>query len=150
MKDFKNNYVENGHKHKGENLSMIRSQIRVHEFADLHEYFYKDHKHLASMLESEVCPCVVLVNGSNNKLMGVKQKFGSRHKFVTIVNDSERWIDKDGYLLEVQDMILRKKQDMFLSVFNEKVFDSFNDFQYYYLSNKADVDRKFNIYFRTK
>jgi len=37
-----------------------------------------------------------------------------------------------------------------LNVFNEKVFDRFNDFQYYYLSNKADVDRKFNIYFRTK
>jgi len=45
---------------------------------------------------------------------------------------------------------LRKKQDLFLNVFNEKVFDRFNDFQYYYLSNKADVDRKFNIYFRTK
>ncbi len=93
---------------------------------------------------------MVLINGSNNKLMGVKHKFGGRHKFVTIVNDSERWIDKDGYLLEVQDYVLRKKQDLFLYIFSEKVFDSFNDFQYYYLSNKADVDRKFNIFFRTK
>lgn len=50
MKDFKNNYIEAGYKHKGENLSMIRSQIRIHEFADLHEYFYKDHKHLTQIL----------------------------------------------------------------------------------------------------
>jgi len=87
MKDFKNNYIETGHKHKGD-LSNVKSTIRIHEFADLHEYFYKDHKHLNSILDSEPCPCVVLINGSNNKLLGIKQKFGSRHKFVTIVNDS--------------------------------------------------------------
>ena len=118
MKDFKNNYIQNGHKHKGENLSLIRSQIRAHEFADLHEYFYKDHKHLASILDSESSPCVVLINGSNNKLMSIKLKFGSKHKFVTIVDDSERWIDKDGYLLQVHNYILRKKQDLFLNVFS--------------------------------
>ncbi len=93
---------------------------------------------------------MVLINGSNNKLLGVKHKFGMKHKFVSVVDDSERWIDKDGYLLEVQDFVLRKKQDLFLTLFSEKVFDSFNDFQYYYLSNKADVDRRFNIFFRTK
>lgn len=51
MKDYKNNYIEAGHKHKGDGgLSMIKSQIRAHQFADLHEYFYKDHKHLTTIL----------------------------------------------------------------------------------------------------
>jgi hypothetical protein len=89
MKDYKNNFVETGHKHKNENnMSMIKSTIRVHEFSELPEYFYKDHKHLASMLEAENCPCVVLVNGSNNRMIGVRNKFGMRHKFVSIVDDN--------------------------------------------------------------
>jgi hypothetical protein len=30
MKDFKNNYIQNGYKHKNDNISVIKSQIRVH------------------------------------------------------------------------------------------------------------------------
>lgn len=45
---------------------------------------------------------------------------------------------------------LVRKQDMFTNMFNTRVFDEFNDMQYYYLSNKAHVDHTRNIQFRTK
>jgi hypothetical protein len=51
-------------------------------------------------------------------MLAVRMKFDSKHKFVSIVDDSERWIDRNGYLLEVQEYVLRKKQDLFLSIFN--------------------------------
>jgi hypothetical protein len=49
-----------------------------------------------------------------------------------------------------EDDRLKRKQDIFTSMFNYKVFDTYNDMKYYYLSNKANIDKNRNIYFRTK
>ena len=35
-------------------------------------------------------------------------------------------------------------------MFNKYVFDEWNDMRYFYLSNKANLDKSRNIYFRTK
>ena len=35
-------------------------------------------------------------------------------------------------------------------MFNKYVFDSWNDMRYFYLSNKANLDKARNIFFRTK
>lgn len=35
-------------------------------------------------------------------------------------------------------------------MFNKDVFDAFNDMRYFYLSNKANIDKKRNILFRNK
>jgi hypothetical protein len=50
----------------------------------------------------------------------------------------------------VTDDRLIRKQDMFTNMFNNQVFDEFNDMQYYYLSNKAHMDQSRKIYFRNK
>lgn len=73
-----------------------------------------------------------------------------RHKWVGLTDNSERWINPEGELPEVTDDRLLRKQDMFTNMFNNRVFDEFNDMQYYYLSNKAHVDHGRNIYFRNK
>jgi len=92
----------------------------------------------------------VLINGSDNKMMPIIPKFRGKHIFKVLINDFERWIEIDGSLPDVGEVKLRRKQDLFVSLFNESVFDSYNDMQYYYLSNKANIDHKRNIYFRTK
>ena len=66
------------------------------------------------------------------------------------MDNSERWIDFDGILLEVEDERLRRKQDVFANMFNKYVFDSWNDMRYFYLSNKANLDKARNIFFRTR
>jgi len=82
-------------------------------------------------------------------MMPLMKRF-DRHVWQGLFNNDERWIDHEGVLLEVEDEMLRRKQDMFALMFNKDVFDSWNDMQYYYLSNKANIDRARNILFRTK
>ena len=79
----------------------------------------------------------------------MKNKY-NRHRWIPITDNSERWIDFDGILLEVEDVRLRRKQDVFANMFNKDVFDAWNDMKYFYLSNKANLDKARNIYFRTK
>ena len=52
--------------------------------------------------------------------------------------------------MDVVDVRLRRKQDVFATMFNKDVFDAYNDMKYFYLSNKATMDKARNIYFRTK
>lgn len=52
--------------------------------------------------------------------------------------------------MDVHDERLKRKQDLFANMFNKEVFDAFNDMRYFYLSNKANLDKTRNIYFRTK
>jgi hypothetical protein len=52
--------------------------------------------------------------------------------------------------MDVNDYRLKRKQDIFANMFNKDVFDAFNDMRYFYLSNKANLDKKRNIHFRTK
>jgi hypothetical protein len=73
-----------------------------------------------------------------------------RHKWVGLSDSSDRWINPEGELPDVTDDRLVRKQDMFTNMFNTRVFDEFNDMQYYYLSNKAHVDHTRNIQFRNK
>jgi hypothetical protein len=104
---------------------------------------------LAKQLEKQEAPSVVLYNSSNLKLSPIRMKY-VRHKWIGITDNDERWIDSEGILPEVTDEKLKRKQDMFTNMFNSRVFDEFNDMQYYYLSNKANVDHNRNIFFRTK
>ena len=73
------------------------------------------------------------------------------HIFEEVEDHKERWILLDGHLPVIEhDERLERKQVILTSIFNKQVFDSFNDMDFYYLSNKANVDHKRNIYFRTK
>jgi hypothetical protein len=93
---------------------------------------------------------VVLFNLSNQaRISFLRTKF-NRHKYIGLTDNSERWIDADGILLDVEDERLKKKQDVFINLFNKDVFDAWNDMRYFYLSNKANLDKARNIYFRTK
>jgi len=92
----------------------------------------------------------VLFNLSNlTKITFLRAKY-IRHKWIGLTDNGERWIDPEGILLDVDDYRLKRKQDIFANMFNKDVFDSFNDMRYFYLSNKANLDKKRNIYFRTK
>lgn len=64
------------------------------------------------------------MNASNIKLMPLRAKYASKHKIISITDNSERWIDFDGNLPEnLVDERLIRKQDMFTGMFNYKVFD---------------------------
>ena len=92
----------------------------------------------------------MLYNLSNlGKISFLRAKF-NRHKWIGITDNEERWIDPEGILMDVHDERLKRKQDLFANMFNKEVFDAFNDMRYFYLSNKANLDKTRNIYFRTK
>ena len=74
----------------------------------------------------------------------------NRHKGIGLTDNTERWIDPLGVLLDVNDIRLKRKQDIFANMFNKDVFEAFKDMKYFYLSNKANLDKKRNILFRTK
>ena len=74
----------------------------------------------------------------------------NRHKWIGLTDNTERWIDPLGVLLDVNDIRLKRKQDIFANMFNKDVFEAFKDMKYFYLSNKANLDKKRNILFRTK
>lgn len=66
---------------------------------------------------------------------------------------SDRWIDKNGRLIESHKLShpkLATKQTLFTDMFNTEVFDSYNDMGYFYLSNTAHVDKVRNIRFMTR
>lgn len=51
------------------------------------------------------------------------------------------WINKKGYLIESEKLKrqeLAVKQSVFVDMFNTKVFDTYNDMAYFYLSNTAE------------
>lgn len=51
------------------------------------------------------------------------------------------WINKKGYLIQAEKLKrqnLAVKQSMFVDMFNTKVFDTYNDMSYFYLSNTAE------------
>lgn len=74
----------------------------------------------------------------------------NKHKWIGLTDNRERWIDNEGILLDVDDLRLKRKQDVFANLFNKDVFDAWNDMRYFYLSNKANLDKARNIFFRTK
>jgi hypothetical protein len=47
----------------------------------------------------------------------------SRHNWIGITDNTERWINPEGELPEVTDDRLVRKQDMFTNMFNNQVFD---------------------------
>ena len=148
MRDFKNDFSEQGYLNQ-EKIHR-KSRITMHEYADLPEIYYIDDKDLSRHLEKQEAPSVVLYNSSNQGRMSFLMNKYNRHKWIPVVDNSERWIDFDGILLEVEDVRLRRKQDVFANMFNKYVFDSWNDMRYFYLSNKANLDKARNIFFRTR
>jgi hypothetical protein len=105
---------------------------------------------LARLLEKQEAPSVVLFDSSLlRRISGIRNKF-NKHKYIGLIDHSERWIDQNGILMEVIDDRLRRKQDVFINMFNKDVFDAWNDMRYFYLSNRATHDQGRNVYFRTK
>lgn len=147
MHHYKNRYIDGGY--LNEERKRRHSTIQSHEFEHLPEVDYVDERDLGRLLEKQEAPSVILFNLSNRRVGALRGKF-PRHKWVGVVDNAERWIEFDGVLPQVTDDRLKRKQDMFANMFTTQVFDSYNDMQYFYLSNKARVDHDRNIDFRTK
>ena len=148
MRDYKNNFEARGYLHQDRYDS--KSRITLHEWAHLPERVYQDEKDLGKLLEKQEAPSVILYDLSKRQSLGALMRKFDKHIWQGLFNNDERWIDHEGILLEVEDDRLQRKQDMFAVMFNKDVFDAWNDMQYYYLSNKATVDKARNILFRTK
>ena len=86
--------------------------------------------------------------------MRIFKEYKDRHLFIMMHNLLDRWILPNGYLVDSEmlyDKIrLGRKQVLFTRMFNQEVFDAYNDMGYYYLSNSAHVDHVRRITFMTR
>ena len=82
--------------------------------------------------------------------------FRKRHLFIMMYDLVDIWINQKGYLIPAEKLKrqnLALKQTMMADMFNPKVFDTYNDMAYFYLSNTAEkyhVRGARNITFMTK
>lgn len=106
-------------------------------FWDLPETYYQSELSLASKLQSEEAPSIVLYNKNNEKWIGnLKLKHNDRFKWFCV--EDEGWIDEEGNLNNGTDMLkLLTKVKLFNLFFDGRTLSSYNRSVYFLLASTS-------------